>query len=184
MKMSSYLFIVFSNCFMVRHSVKHFMQIGFSEQLFQIGTIIIPLYRWENWGSEGFKGTLSKGTELVESRVKAQSQAWLSLPWTSSQREANTQLEISTYPGTEVSTQHNEMKCQRRGWSSEWLTAVWGWRGLPEGLPRKWGWGVALDRGEADGREYREAGERRHIRLGQVWAGFSDRPAGWAQGLF
>ena len=48
MKMSSYLFIVFSNCFMVRHSVKHFMQIGFSEQLFQIGTIIIPLYRWEN----------------------------------------------------------------------------------------------------------------------------------------
>ena len=177
MKMNSYLSIDFSNCFVVRHSVKNFMRIGFSEQLFQIGTIIIPLYRWENRGSEGFN-TLSKGTELVGSRVKAQSQAWLSLLWTSFQREKNTQLEISTYPGTKVSTQHSEMKCQRRGWSSEWLTAVLGWKGLPGGLPRRWGWGAALDRGEADGRE---CSEGRWAKAHETWSGVGrdQRQASW-----
>lgn len=33
-----------------------------------------------------------------------------------------------------------------------------GLQGAPWGLLRRWEWGVGLDRGEADGREYGEGG--------------------------
>lgn len=55
------------------------------------------------------------------------------------------------------------------------VTAVLGWKGTPEGLPRRCGWGAPLDLGKGDGGGIEKAGEPKHRGgLGQVWAGFRE----------